>query len=141
MRSSPEFPSPFLLPELPANSGSCTVLSAPFGERADGVLELPELDASSTADADGPTSRRTEADEAHDRGFAEGLREGTVRSEQRVRVALETLGRVGEYLHTAQSAFVRDRARDLHGLALAVARKLVQREVTADPALDRKSVV
>ena len=140
MRSSPELPSPFLLPELPARSGSCTVLSAPFGERADGALELPELDAGPRADADGPTARRTEADEAHARGFTEGLREGTARSEQRVHVALETLGRVGEYLHTAQSAFVRDRARDLHGLALAVAHKLIQREVTADPALLRELV-
>jgi flagellar biosynthesis/type III secretory pathway protein FliH len=140
MRSSPEPPSTFLLPELPASSGSCGVPSAPFGERADGAIELPELDAGRTVGADGPTVRRTEADEAHDRGFAEGLREGTIRSEQRVCVALETLGRVGEYLHTAQSAFVRDRARDLHGLALAVARKLIQREVTADPALLRELV-
>jgi flagellar assembly protein FliH len=139
MRSSPEPPPPFLLPELLASSGSCVVFPAPFGERADGALELPELDARATTDA-GPLPRRTEADEAHDRGFADGLREGTVRSEQRVRVALETLGRVGEYLHTAQSAFVRDRARDLHGLALAVARKLIQREVTADPALLRELV-
>ena len=140
MKSSLELPSPFLLPELPASPGSCAVPSAPFGERADGALELPELDARPTADADGLMSRRTEADEAHARGFAEGLREGTARSEQRVHVALETLGRVGEYLHTAQSAFVRDRARDLHGLALAVARKLIQREVTADPALLRELV-
>jgi flagellar assembly protein FliH len=140
MRSSPEPPSVFLLPELPAGPGRCAIPSAPFGERADGALELPELEAGSLALMDGPASRRTEVDEAHDRGYAEGLREGTVRSEQRVRAALETLGRVGEYLHTAQSAFVRDRARDLHGLALAVARKLVQREVTADPALLRELV-
>ena len=140
MRSSPELPSSFLLPELPARYGSCAVLSAPFGARADGALELPELDARSRADANGPAARWTEADEAYDRGFVEGLREGTARSEQRVHVALETLGRVGEYLHTAQSAFVRDRARDLHGLALAVAHKLIQREVTADPALLRELV-
>jgi flagellar assembly protein FliH len=140
MRSSPEPPSAFLLPELPSGSSSYAALSAPFGERADGALELPELEAGSMAQVDAPTARRTELDEARDRGYAEGLREGTVRSEQRVRVALETLGRVGEYLHTAQSAFVRDRARDLHGLALAVARKLVQREVTADPALLRELV-
>jgi flagellar biosynthesis/type III secretory pathway protein FliH len=140
MRSSPESPSLFLLPEIPAGFGSCAALSASFEEQADGALELPELDARSPAYANGPATRRTEADEAHDRGFAEGLREATVRSEQRVHVALETLGRVGEYLHTAQSAFVQDRARDLHGLALAVARKLVQREVTADPALLRELV-
>jgi flagellar assembly protein FliH len=140
MRSSPELPPPFLLPELLASSGACVDFPAPFGERADGALELPELGGRSTGGADGPAARRTEADEAHDRGFAEGLREGTVRSEQRVHVALETLGRVGEYLHTAQSAFVRDRARDLHGLALAVARKVIQREVTADPALLRELV-
>ena len=137
MRSSPEFPSAFLLPEL-SGSGGYVIPPAPLGAQADGALELPELDAAWKAGMNGP--RRTEADEAYDRGFAEGLREGTARSEQRVRVALETLGRVGEYLHTAQSAFVRDRARDLHGLALAVARKLVQREVTTDPALLRELV-
>ncbi len=141
MTSSPELLRPFLLPALPGDAGPGDARFVPFGERPDGSLELPELEAMSLADARvSPAPRRTEADETYDRGFADGLREGTARAEQRVRPALETLGRVGEYLHTAQSAFVRDRARDLHGLALAVARKLIQREVTADPALLRELV-
>ncbi len=139
MRSSPEPPSALVLPELGSGAGPWAVIAASFGGREDGALELPELDGRSPADAGG-AAHRTEADEAYDRGYAEGLRDGAGRSEQRVRVALETLGRVGEYLHTAQSAFVRDRARDLHGLALAVARKLVQHEVKADPELLRELV-
>lgn len=140
MRSSPEGLPVLPLPELPDAAGPWLPAAPWPGTGAAGELRLPELDAGPRAGHAAPTARRTEADEAYDRGFAEGLREGTARSEQRVRTALETLGRVGEYLHTAQSSFVRDRARDLHGLALAVARKLVQREVTADPALLRELV-
>jgi len=141
MSSSRDALSPFLLPSLPGDAAPGDPGGSPFGRREDGTLELPALDAASALDPRGAVApRRTEADECYDRGFAEGLREGTARSEQRLRSALETLGRVGEYLHTAQSAFVRDRARDLHGLALAIARKLVQREVTADPALLRELV-
>ncbi|HVP13956.1 MAG TPA: FliH/SctL family protein [Terriglobales bacterium] len=103
----------------------------PAGERA---LELPELDAGPAPGAAAPPSR-TPRDEAFERGFAEGLEEGAARAQHRVRTALDALGRVGESLHAMQSALLRDRSRDLHALALAIARKLVGREVAADPAL------
>ncbi len=133
MISSAEAAAPLALPELRPDSGR-----EDRGEvraAADGALELPELDASAVGRGLPPALPRAATDEAYERGFADGLAEGAARAQQRVRTALEALGRVGEYLHSTQSALLRDRARDVHALALAVARKLVQREVTADPEL------
>jgi len=138
MTSSPEQAVRFALPEFSAGPGARRPAPGVQQGTADGGLLLPELE--SVPGRGGLAPHVTEADEAYERGFAAGLREGDARAQERVRNALELLGRVGEYLHTAQSAFVRDRARDLHGLALAVARRLVQRELTADPELVRELV-
>ncbi len=133
MTSSREAIAPFALPALSGARGPALEASA------DGRFALPELDPERTAKLlAGPA--RTEAEEAYDRGYADGLRDGAARVQPRVRTALEALGRVGEYLHTAHTSFLRDRARDLHGLALAIARRLVQREIQADPALLRELV-
>ncbi len=135
MTSSRDGFAPFALPSLPGGAGPA--LEVPSG----GVLPLPELDPTRLGGpAPMPGPARTEADEAYERGFADGLREGAARVQPRVRTALEALGRVGEYLHTAHTSFLRDRARDLHGLALAVAKKLVQREIAADPAVLRELI-
>jgi len=135
MTSSPDAPAPYALPALPVPPGMRGVSLEPL---PDGRFPLPELDPAQVGLAPGPA--RTEVEEAYERGFADGLREGAAGVQPRVRTALEALGRVGEYLHTAHTSFLRDRARDLHGLALAVARKLVQREITADPTILRELV-
>jgi flagellar biosynthesis/type III secretory pathway protein FliH len=80
-------------------------------------------------------SPRQEVAEAFEAGRAAGREEGSVQAQQRVSRALEVLERIAESLHAARQDLLRRSERDLECLALAVARKLVQREVAADPAV------
>ncbi len=67
-------------------------------------------------------------------GYADGLRDGTAAAADEVRVAVEALGKVAAVLQVSQEEFAHERERALTALALAVARKLVQRELEAEPA-------
>lgn len=67
-------------------------------------------------------------------GYADGLRDGAAAAADEVRVAVEALGKVAAVLQVSQEEFARERERALTALALAVARKLVQRELEAEPA-------
>lgn len=100
---------------------------------ANGAWHLPEFDGPGTALATAPGP--TEADEAYERGVMDGAREGEARARQDLEPALEAVTRVSESFEIIAQAWVMDRERDLQGLALAVARKLVQRELTADPGV------
>ena len=53
---------------------------------------------------------------------------------------MQALTQVAEAFEASRAGFERDRERDLTGLALAVARRIVLREVTADPAIVRSLV-
>jgi flagellar biosynthesis/type III secretory pathway protein FliH len=135
MTSSPEPLATWSPPELgAARRPAASPPAAPSG-----AWSLPELEPGDRLPDPGARAR-TEAEEAYERGLADGLREGTANAEDRIRPALEALARVAESLEAAGKETARDRERDLHGLALAVARKLVQREVTADPTLVRDLV-
>jgi flagellar biosynthesis/type III secretory pathway protein FliH len=76
-----------------------------------------------------------ELGQAYERGRADGLAEGAALTRQELRPALQALGRVAEVLQAERASFARTRERNLHAIALAVAGKLVQRELTAEPAL------
>ena len=75
-----------------------------------------------------------EAGQAYARGRADGLAEGAALTRQELRPALQALGRVAEVLQAERAGFARTRERDLQAIALAVAGKLVQGELAADPA-------
>lgn len=72
-------------------------------------------------------SELTEAARRH--GYEEAAR---IEAE-RARSALQAVARVADHLESISAAFAHDRERDLHGLAIAVARQLVQHELTIDP--------
>lgn len=72
---------------------------------------------------------------AHDAGHAAGMAEERARADQRCQTALRAIAAAAEHLESIQSQFARDRERDLHGLAIAIARQMVQRELTLDPEL------
>ncbi len=72
---------------------------------------------------------------AYERGFAAGVADERGRTEQRSRNALQTVANVAIQLESIQLQFARDRERDLHGLAIAIARQMLQRELTLDPEL------
>jgi flagellar biosynthesis/type III secretory pathway protein FliH len=94
------------------------------------VLERPEEDSCGDPVQD-------ETRQAYERGLADGLAEGAVHTRQELRPALRALGRLAEVLQAERANFARTRERNLQAIALAVAGKLVQRELAADPALVR----
>ncbi len=77
---------------------------------------------------------------AYQRGVAAGIAEERARADQRCRNALQTVAHAAAQLESIQAQFVHDRERDLHGLAVAIARQMIQRELTLDPALTAELV-
>jgi flagellar biosynthesis/type III secretory pathway protein FliH len=132
MTSSSE-PAPWAPPDLV--TGRCP--DAPPGSWAHGAgtadawspppLSLQPVDVPVEADAP------DELAEAYERGRAKGIEEGVTCVRQELRPALVALGRVAEVLQAERANFAAVRERNLQAIALAVAGKLVQREVAADP--------
>jgi len=82
----------------------------------------------------------TDLERAWREGYAEGARRGQQEAESLLGPAGEALRGVVERIQGAEAAFARDRVRHVEALALAVARQLVQRELSADPARVRERV-
>jgi flagellar assembly protein FliH len=103
-----------------------------------GALRLPDLlgeypaenVAAAPADADADA-----ASQAFDRGFADGLDQGVAQTYEKIAPALAALSGLLESLELARAELTRDFERNLYALALAVARHLIQREVTLDPTI------
>ena len=112
----------------------------PFRDAAsaspDGTLELPDL-AVGTGRSTPESATATATESAVARGYAEGVGEGEARAAEQLRPALETLLQVPRSLQSSAAEFARDRERNLYGLALAVAQKIIQREIAADPEVVR----
>lgn len=87
------------------------------------------------ADLGGPLQASEPVDASFEAGYAEGLRDGVEQSHDHLRPAVLALNGVVRALDSRRAEILGDRQRDLQALALAVARRLVQREVQADPAL------
>jgi len=73
--------------------------------------------------------------EAYERGFSEGREQGMAEGYEKMLPALESLGGLTVALEQTHADFRLDLERGLHALAIAVARNLIQREVTADPTI------
>jgi flagellar assembly protein FliH len=69
------------------------------------------------------------------RGYAAGMAEADTRAENGVQSALKALSGVVERLESARAAVEREWKPNLFSLALAIARKLVQREVQTNPEI------
>lgn len=97
--------------------------------------------ASATATADWLPSLARPADDvaalsrelAYRQGYDAALATERGRIESDARRALTAVSRVAEQLVTLQTDFARDRERDLHTLAVAIARQVVQHELTISP--------
>ncbi len=76
-----------------------------------------------------------EVQSAYERGFSEGREQGIAEGYEKMLPALETLSGLTEALEQTHADFRLDLERGLHALAIAVARQLIQREVTADPSI------
>jgi flagellar biosynthesis/type III secretory pathway protein FliH len=76
-----------------------------------------------------------EVQSAYERGFSKGREQGIAEGYEKMLPALETLNGLTEALEQTHADFRLDLERGLHALAIAVARQLIQREVTADPSI------
>jgi flagellar biosynthesis/type III secretory pathway protein FliH len=74
-------------------------------------------------------------EQAYKRGFSEGREQGVAEGYERVLPALEALSGLTQALEQTRADFCFDLERGLHALAIAVAKHLIQREVTADPTI------
>ena len=74
-------------------------------------------------------------EEAYARGFSAGMALGRVEGEEGVRTALTALSGVGSQMRAQERDFARRRERSIEALSMAVARKLIEREVRSDPEL------
>lgn len=129
MTSSPERPALWLGPDLEGRS--TITIDRPDPPAAREVASwLPEL-----SPANGHGEDATER--AYARGVQEGLARGRAEAESQLRPALAALAGVGAQLRAQEREFMRGRERSLEALALAVARKLIEREVTVDATLLR----
>lgn len=70
---------------------------------------------------------------AYRRGVDEATRKERTAADKRCVTALQAVRKVADRLEGVVTEFARDRERDLHGLAVAVARHVVQHELTIDP--------
>jgi len=71
--------------------------------------------------------------EGYRQGYEEARREESARAEERVRTALQAVAKAAAQLDGIAAEFARDRERDVHGLAITVARHIVQHELALDP--------
>ncbi len=112
-----------------------------IAEHDGGMRLVTATPASANPIPDWPPALRAPSEEiaaqAHDHSFRSGyesaLDEERGRLEGEARVALGVVARVAEQLVTLQTDFARDRERDLHTLAVAIARQVVQHELTISP--------
>jgi flagellar assembly protein FliH len=74
-------------------------------------------------------------DEAYGRGVSEGTARGREEAEAHLHEAVKTLGRVAARLSAEREAVIAGAERDLLALALAIAARVVRREVSLDRAL------
>jgi flagellar assembly protein FliH len=71
--------------------------------------------------------------EAHQRGFREGEAAATQKMAEQVRVKIELLGRSIEQLALHRAKIQREAEPELVRLAMAIARRIMRRELTVDP--------
>lgn len=96
---------------------------------AGGAWALPELGS--------PLAVAEPVDASFEAGYAAGVRDGATQAGQQLRPAAQMLQGVARELEARRTDLFNDRQRDLEALALAVARRMVQREVQTDPTVLR----
>jgi flagellar assembly protein FliH len=96
---------------------------------ANAAWTLPDLGA--------PMAAAEPVDASFEAGYAAGVQDGAAQAGQQLRPAVQMLQGVARELETRRADLLNDRQRDLEALALAVARRMVQREVQTDPTVLR----
>jgi len=122
-----------------------TPLAAPSGRPAFTPTLVPEVgvigDDSTTGFTGWLPALRTTAEAIEEKerlalaevAFGEASRMERRRADARCATALQAVARAADHLQVIATEFAQDRERDLQGLAMAVARHIVQHELTIDP--------
>jgi flagellar biosynthesis/type III secretory pathway protein FliH len=118
MTSSPERPLAVALPALAPPRAAGPV---------DGPWAPPPLAAGAGA------SWAAGAEDAAAAAYARGVRDGEARAGEALRAPIEALLRLAEHFQDLRTQVRRDAERDLEAVAIAIAQRLVQRELTAHP--------
>lgn len=72
---------------------------------------------------------------AYERGFAEGREQGIAEGYERIVPTIEVLSGLTQTLEQTHADFSLDLERSLHALAIAVAKHIIQRELSLDPTI------
>lgn len=104
-----------------------------------GQWPVPELGRAAARDAQRPAEPDA-AESAWQHGYDEGVAVGRAEAEGGVLGALVALGGATQSLRAVQASLAAEMEESLYALALAVAQRIVQRELQQDPALLRELV-
>lgn len=120
-----------------------TVTARSSGDRARFALwplpQLPLAGAASRPAEPEPVGPPPE-EVAYARGREDGRREAQAEAQRTLDQAVRRLGAVADELEAARAGFLSELEDNLHVLALAVGRQLLQRDVAADPTVVRDLV-
>lgn len=116
----PSAPTPVWL------SGSAAAIPAPAG---------PSLTQAEAGAENRAAERERRVREARQEGFREGEASGLQRASAQLEPVLDKLARTAEELAACRGRYRREAEQDLVRLALAVARRILRRELTIDPAV------
>ncbi len=112
------------------------------GARGPSPWAVPELGAAPERDgaSDGAAAPRIDPEEAFARGYAEGTAAGEARGREELMTAAESLRGAAQALVSSRGRILHDLEANVGALAMAAARRIVQKEVEADPSLVRSLV-
>jgi flagellar assembly protein FliH len=143
MGSSSDAAGAYALPDLAALQGREAPRPTPLPSAApDGLLVLPDFAGLPGAHAGIglPPPPDPRMDERYQHGYAEGLRDGEAIAREQLRPLTAVLERAADALTLARKELGPDHARCVHAIAMAVAKKIIQRELSADPGITRSLV-
>lgn len=124
-------------PERTRANGTRPGLATHVGGDTPAAWSLPDLQL---PDRKTSAETRTPEAESYALGFEDGARQGEERALENLRPVLDALFKTIEQIESSRARFEHDRERNLRGLALVVAQRLMQREVAADPTIVRDLV-
>ena len=143
MTTSPETAGSYALPDLGALRRSDECSAAPQMSAAeDGLLILPDFTGlpGVVTGIGLPPPPDPRMDERYQHGYAEGVRDGSAFAREQMRPLTAALERAIDALTLARKELGPDHARCVHAIAMAVAKRIVQREISADPGITHSLV-